>query len=160
MPLGRRTFLLTAGAAAVLPTAGLAGLDRQLPAWKARWIHVPGMAPTAYGVCLFRRSFDLAAVPAKFVAHVTGDSRYELYCNGEKVSWGPARGDLNHWHYESVDLAPKLKAGRNVLAALALNDGPAAALAQFSIRTGFLLQAGRSIARSGEHGEGLALRGQ
>jgi alpha-L-rhamnosidase len=141
MPLGRRTFLLTAGAAAALPTAGLAWLDRKPPAWKAHWIHVPGMAPTAYGVCHFRRTFDLTALPAKFVVHVTGDSRYQLYCNGERVSWGPARGDLNHWHYETVDLAPKLKAGRNVLAALVLNDGPDSAFAQFSLRTGFLLQA-------------------
>jgi hypothetical protein len=132
---------LSASAAAALPTAGLAWLDRKAPAWKAHWIHVPGMAPNGYGVCHFRRSFDLAAVPAKFLVHVTGDSRYELYCNGEKVSWGPARGDLNHWHYETVDLAPRLKAGRNVLAAVVLNDGPDAALAQFSLRTGFLLQA-------------------
>lgn len=141
MPLGRRKFLLTASAAAALPTAGLAWLDRKAPAWKARWIHVPGMAPTSYGVCHFRRAFDLSAVPAKFVVNVTGDSRYELYCNGEKVSWGPARGDLNHWHYETVDLATKLKAGRNILAAVVLNDGPDAGLAQFSLRTGFLLQA-------------------
>ncbi len=141
MPLGRRTFLLTAGAAAALPSTGFAWLDRKQTAWKAHWIHVPGMAPTAYGVCHFRKSFDLAAVPPTFVVHVTGDSRYQLYCNGEKVSWGPARGDLNHWHYETLDLASKLKAGRNVLAALALNDGPDSALAQFSLRTGFLLQA-------------------
>ena len=141
MPLGRRKFLLTASAAAALPTAGLAWLDRKAPAWKARWIHVPGMAPTGYGVCHFRRTFDLADAPTKFVVDVTGDSRYELYCNGDKVSWGPARGDLNHWHYETVDLAPKLKAGRNVLAAVVLNDGPDAGLAQFSLRTGFLLQA-------------------
>lgn len=141
MAIGRRKFLLTAGAAAALPGAGLAWLDRKVEAWKAHWIHVPGMAPSGYGVCHFRRTFDLAAAPSKFLVHVTGDSRYELYCNGEKVSWGPARGDLNHWHYETVDLASRLKSGRNVLAALVLNDGPDSAMAQYSLQTGFLLQA-------------------
>jgi len=141
MPLGRRTFLLTAGAAAALPATGLAWMDHRIQGWKAHWIYMPGLDPHAFGVCHFRRGFDLAAAPAKFVVHVTGDSRYELYCNGEKVSWGPARGDLTHWHYETVDLAPKLKAGHNVLAAVVYNDGTDAALAQFSIRTAFLLQA-------------------
>ena len=141
MSVGRREFLMSASAAAALPATGLAWLDRTAKPWKARWIHVPDMAPTAYGVCHFRRAFEVAAIPAKFLVHVTGDSRYELYCNGEKVSWGPARGDLNHWRYETVDLASKLKVGRNVLAAVVWNDGPDAALAQFSLRTGFLLQA-------------------
>jgi hypothetical protein len=131
--------LWTAGAA-FAPRLGLARIDRPAKPWDAHWIHVPAMAPTDYGVCHFRRVFDLDAVPAKFEVHVSGDSRYELYANGSLVSCGPARGDPDHWRYETVDLAPNLKAGRNVLAAVAWNDGPRAALAQFSLRTGFLLQ--------------------
>jgi alpha-L-rhamnosidase len=34
--------------------------------------------------------------------------------NGARVSWGPARGDLHHWRYETVDLAPQLRAGRSL----------------------------------------------
>ncbi len=52
-----------------------------------------------------------------------------------------ARGDLNHWRYETVDLASHLRAGANVLAAVVWNDGPHAALSQHSHRTAFLLQA-------------------
>ncbi len=139
MSIRRRTFLWTAGAA-LAPRLGLARIDRPAKPWDAHWIHLPAMAPADYGVCHFRRAFDLDAVPAKFEVHVSGDSRYELYSNGVLACWGPARGDPDHWRYETVDLAPNLKAGRNVLAAVVWNDGPRAALAQFSLRTGFLLQ--------------------
>ena len=151
MSIRRRTFLLTAGAA-FAPRLAVARIDRPAKAWDAHWIHVPGMAPADYGVCHFRRVFELQAVPAKFEVWVSGDSRYELYSNGELASWGPARGDPDHWHYETVDLAPKLKAGRNVLAAVVWNDGQRAALAQFSLRTGFILrsaEAAHSAVNSG-----------
>jgi hypothetical protein len=119
-----------------------ADFDVRHLAWKARWILPAGAEPTAYGVYHFRHTVTLDAKPASLRVHVTGDSRYELYVNGVKVSWGPARGDLYHWRYETVDIAAHLRPGRNVLAAVVWNDGPAAGLAQWSLRTGFLLQAG------------------
>ncbi|HEY5908407.1 MAG TPA: alpha-L-rhamnosidase C-terminal domain-containing protein [Vicinamibacteria bacterium] len=60
--------------------------------------------------------------------------------NGEQVSSGPQRSDLMHWRYETVDLAPHLRAGRNVLAALVWNWGAERPVAQFSRQTAFLLQ--------------------
>ena len=89
--------------------------------WTARWIDVPGPSGQDYGVYHFRRTFDLPAKPATFHVHVSGDNRYELYANGVRVSWGPARGDLRHWRYETVDIAPQLRAGKNVLAAVVWN---------------------------------------
>jgi hypothetical protein len=77
-------------------TAGFA----QPPVWTARWIDVPGISGQEYGVYHFRRAFDLATKPAAFSVHVSGDNRYELFANGVRVSWGPARGDLRHWRYE------------------------------------------------------------
>lgn len=108
--------------------------------WKARWLAVPGVSPHDYGVYHFRRTFQLPAQPGTFVIHVTADNRYQLFVNGELMALGPARGDLYHWRYETVDIAPKLKAGRNTLAAVVWNDGPHAAIAQISNGTGFLLQ--------------------
>jgi hypothetical protein len=108
--------------------------------WAARWISVPGASPFDYGVYHFRRTFELSARPASFLIHVTADNRYQLFVNGERVVWGPARGDLFHWRYESVDIAAYLRAGANVLAAVVWNDGEHAAVAQISHRTGFLLQ--------------------
>ena len=65
--------------------------------------------------------------PEQFVVHVSADNRYRLYVNGEQVSSGPQRSDVMHWRYETVDLAPKLRAGRNVIAALVWNWGAARA---------------------------------
>lgn len=56
------------------------------------------------------------------------------------MAWGPARGDLFHWRYESVDIAPHLRSGKNVLAAVVWNDGQHCDVAQISNRTAFLLQ--------------------
>ena len=108
--------------------------------WSARWIDVPGISGQEYGVYHFRRTFDLPAKPATFQVHVSGDNRYELFANGKRVAWGPARGDLRHWRYETADIAPELRAGKNVLAAVIWNDGPNKAVAQISLRTGFVLQ--------------------
>jgi hypothetical protein len=119
---------------------GATNADLLTQHWKGHWIAVPGAGQHDYGVYHFRRTFDLAQVPRTFIIHVTGDNRYQLFVNGERVSVGPARGDLFHWRYETVDIAPRLKPGMNALAAVVWNEGPYAAVAQISNRTGFLVQ--------------------
>ncbi|MGE5646841.1 MAG: alpha-L-rhamnosidase C-terminal domain-containing protein [Acidobacteriota bacterium] len=107
--------------------------------WTARWISVPGASPHEYGVYHFRRSFELPEKPSSFKIHVTADNRYHLFVNGERAGLGPARGDLNHWRYETYDIAPMLRAGKNVIAAVVWNAGPDGPVAQMSNGTGFLL---------------------
>jgi hypothetical protein len=108
--------------------------------WPARWISVPGESPFDFGVYHFRRTFELQAMPESFVIHASGDNRYQLFVNGERVAMGPARGDLNHWRYETVDIARHLKPGKNVLAAIVWNFGSLAPMAQTTNQTGFLVQ--------------------
>jgi hypothetical protein len=108
--------------------------------WTARWISAADAPAYDYGVYHFRRTFALPAAPKRFVVHVSADNRYQLFVNGTRVSWGPARGDLDHWRYETVDLAPHLKRGTNVLAAVVWNFGAHAPVAQQTYETGFLLQ--------------------
>jgi hypothetical protein len=103
--------------------------------WPARWIAAPGAQPFSYGVYHFRKTFDLPAAPSRFIVHVTGDNRYQLFVNGTRVVWGPARGDLNHWRFETMDLAPHLKAGRNALAAVVWNFAQFAPEAQLTSQT-------------------------
>jgi alpha-L-rhamnosidase len=91
--------------------------------WNAHWIDVPGASPHDYGVYHFRRTFELAAKPEHFPVRVSGDNRYELFVNGKRLAFGPARGDLTHWRYETVDIAPALEAGKNVLVAGVLEWG-------------------------------------
>jgi hypothetical protein len=107
----------------------------------AFWVFPPGGAGNEFGVFHLRRVFDLDALPPTFVVHVSADNRYRLFVNGEPVSSGPQRSDLMHWRYDTVDLAPHLRPGRNVLAALVWNWGADKPVAQFSHRTAFLLQA-------------------
>ena len=106
----------------------------------ARWIAPPGIPGDSFTVFHARKTFALSAVPTRFVVHVSADNRYRLYVNGTPVSSGPQRSDVNHWRYETLDLAPHLRAGRNVVAALIWNWGAARPVAQHSHRTGFFMQ--------------------
>lgn len=108
--------------------------------WPADWIAHPTADSKAYGVYHFRKKFDLKAKPESFIIHVTADNRYRLFVNGVPVCFGPARGDLNHWYYETIDIAQYLKSGENILAAVVWNFGENMPVAQMSRRTAFLLQ--------------------
>jgi hypothetical protein len=109
-------------------------------AWKASWITHPDGPRREFGVFHFRKTFTLDTVPQHFVIHVSGDNRYELFVNGERVLAGPARGDLNNWRYETLDIAPHLAAGRNLLAAVVWNFADLAPVAQVTNETGFIIQ--------------------
>jgi hypothetical protein len=98
--------------------------------WRCRWIWAAepeGAAPPAdllqggmrFGReedVLLRRRFTLAAVPPRAPVHVTADSRYALHVNGVEVLRGPVRGEPSKLTYDTLDLAPQLRAGENVLA--------------------------------------------
>jgi len=118
--------------------------------WSAKWVAPANVSLLDYGVYHFRRTFELPSRPASFVVHVTADNRYQLFVNGERVARGPARGDLFHWRYETVDIAPHLKAGKNVLAAVVWNFGEESAEAQLTYQTGFLLQGDTKAERIAE----------
>ncbi|MBV9988131.1 MAG: alpha-L-rhamnosidase N-terminal domain-containing protein, partial [Chitinophagaceae bacterium] len=109
--------------------------------WSAQWITAPDAAPRDYGVYHFRKTFRLDNTPASFIVHVSADNRYRLFINGKPVCSGPARGDLYNWYFETIDIAPFLKAGENTVAALVWNMGVYAPVAQVSNQTAFILQA-------------------
>src|ERR1700741_1739096 len=108
--------------------------------WPAKWIASPGAPERDAGVYYFRKEITLAAVPGHFWVHVSADNRFLLHVNGAYAGEGPARGDLFHWRFETIDLAPMLKQGKNVLAATVWNFGTRAPVAQMTNRTGFMLQ--------------------
>lgn len=108
--------------------------------WDAKWVFVPGTGANDPGLYLFRKSLNLETVPQKFEVRVSADNRYKLYINEALVSFGPALGDIEHWNYETVDLAPYLNKGENIIAAKVWNEGSLKPVSQFSYRTGFLLQ--------------------
>lgn len=117
--------------------------------WEAGWIAVPDETPGAYAVHLFRKTVELDQAPASYVINVSADNRYKLYVNGEFVSMGPARGDVYNWNYETVDIAPQMCEGRNVIAAMVWNQGPFMAGGQMSMgRTEFMVQGNSDVEKA------------
>ena len=109
------------------------------------WISHPSVTGTEHrtdAVALqFRRDVMLDTVPASLPVAISADNRYILYINGKRVDQGPSRGDLAHWRYRTLDIAPFLKRGANVVAVQVWNDGKAAGVSQISARTGFYMDA-------------------
>lgn len=113
--------------------------------WPAWWIAVPGEPENDFGVWYFRKTFTLGEVPESFTIHVSADNRYKLYVNGVFASLGPAAGDVYNWNFETVDIAPMLRGGENIIAAVVWNFAGDRPLAQMSLgKTGFLLQGNSS----------------
>jgi alpha-L-rhamnosidase len=108
--------------------------------WNASWIKVPGEPVNDYEICLFRKALPLTNKPATYLVQVSGDNRYKLFVNNKLISIGPARSDLYYWNYETVDLAPYLTVGKNVISAIVFNEGALRPASQMSYRTGFILQ--------------------
>jgi hypothetical protein len=109
--------------------------------WDAKWITCTNTLPQGYGVYHFRKTFELKKRPQKFIIHVSGDNRYRLFVNEKSVCFGPARGDLKNWRFETIDIAQYLQKGKNVVAAQVWNMSNVKPLAQISNCTGFILQA-------------------
>ncbi len=130
-------LFLNAGVASIAQTPGDALLTKR---WSAYWISLPGEPANSYGVYLFRKSIVLDKKPSSYIVHVSADNRYKLYVNEQLVSLGPARGDIQHWNYETVDIAGALKPGKNIIAARVWNEAEWRPEAQISLRTGFILQ--------------------
>lgn len=90
---------------------------------QAKWIWVPGFDDAAKKgqFVLFRKAFSIKEKPTEDIfLHVSADTRYRLYLNGESISFGPCKSYLGRWNYETVNITPYLKAGDNVLAAKVL----------------------------------------
>ncbi len=103
----------------------------------ADWIAPNQIGP---GLYYFRKIIELDKIPDKFLIHISGDTRYKFYVNGEEVVFGPAVGDAMNWHYETVDIAPFLRKGKNLLSAKVWNNGKLNGVRQISLQTAFILQ--------------------
>ena len=109
-------------------------------AWKSWWISHPSASLLEYGVFHYRKSFEMTEVPKSFIVHVSADNRYRMFVNGSFICEGPVKSDFLHWNYESVDIAPYLKSGKNVIAVQVYNFGNYRQPSQFTRYTAFILQ--------------------
>jgi len=113
--------------------------EHQANLWKAQWITAPDIPQRDEIVLHFRKTIELSAPPQHFYIDVSADNQFVLYVNQQRLGTGPSRADLAHWRYETYDLGPFLRAGKNLLAATVWNLGTHAAIAQISDRTAFLV---------------------
>lgn len=112
-----------------------------LKGWDGQWIGVPGIDGQQYGVYEFKKEITVATPPSAFGVKVSADNRYKLYVNGHMVALGPARSDISHWNYDTVDLVRYLHAGSNEVKAVVWNDGTFRPEANMSLKTGFVMTA-------------------
>lgn len=84
---------------------------------KAQWIWRRKQAVDESEYLLFRKSVVYSRPPIKAEITVTADSCFVLYINGERLLRGPTKSDLSLRYTDTVDLAPHLRQGENVLAA-------------------------------------------
>ena len=89
--------------------------------WMAKWIWDKENLTVNNTWMCFNKKVTLDAVPQELIAHISADSKYWLYINGETVVFEGSvkRGpDKNSGYYDSIDIAPYLKKGENSICAL------------------------------------------
>lgn len=118
------TLLLIVMLVGVIPFNAFAANDSEEYDWQGKWIWTSDSAPTSGQVGQFinmRKTFTLKEIPDSAVARIAVKSRYWMWINGEMVVYegqlnmGP---DKHSWYYDTVDIAPYLKEGENIIAIL------------------------------------------
>ena len=85
------------------------------------WIDEKGEGRNVYAY--FRNEFELKTVPENATIKLYAKSLYNLFVNGEFVNFGPIRSYETNPYYDSINIAPFLKAGRNVVAVKVQTNG-------------------------------------
>ncbi len=130
----------------IMPFRGDGPISESLNKWRAKWIWIPGKHDQPNIYIFARKKFELKSTPAKAVIFCSAISHYKLYVNGKYLGRGPARNAPGHLFYDSFDITPYLKRGKNVIGFIVHNFGVTTA---FSIKApGALicqLETGRSV---------------
>jgi len=68
-------------------------------------------------VTYFKTVFDMEKLPKTANLSISANTRFTLYVNGKEILNGPCRGDYWHQFCDTIDIAPYLTTGTNILAA-------------------------------------------
>jgi alpha-L-rhamnosidase len=104
----------------------------------ACWVWHPDCPKLEEVTLLFRNEFELDS-EKEILVHLSADQRYEFFINGELVSIGPDRSDVDHWSFASYRII--FPAGGNTIETLVWWIGEKAPRAQISHRGGFIFSA-------------------
>lgn len=89
----------------------------------ARWIWYPSQRTLPNTVFHFRKTLDLPHEIAEAKGWILGESRYQLYVNGQRIQFGPAPNDPRYSEADPVDLKPFLNKDKNCIGAEILYFG-------------------------------------
>jgi alpha-L-rhamnosidase len=98
------------------------------PGWDAQWIVPDTKADVSKAntwIC-FRKAFDMENIPGQLYADIAADSKYWLWINGvPAVAEGGLKRGPNPYdtYYDTIDIGPFLKKGRNLIAVLVWHFG-------------------------------------
>ena len=92
--------------------------DRDHDRWQAHWIWGLDDDREENQYRVFRSAFDNGEQNAKTELHITADSRYVVFLNGERLGQGPPRSWPSQQTYDTYDITGRLTPGRNILAVL------------------------------------------
>lgn len=81
----------------------------------SRMVWVRGASTGRNSFVRFRREFDWNGVRGPFPLHLFADSRYRLRVNGEFAAAGPGRFVTQYPEFDTYDLVPLLRPGRNLV---------------------------------------------
>lgn len=115
MPLYARTLWLL-----LLLNLNLSLYSQSAPS-PLTWLRPEGGERNEY--VFFRKEAELGGKPESATLHLYADSRYALYVNEVYVGFGPIRSYHAHPYYDSYDIAPFLRSGKNAIAVQVLSNG-------------------------------------
>lgn len=108
------------------------------PFSQARWVWSDSSSGSRFAVRRFRARVSVTQ-DTQAICHISADSRYILYCDGQLIGRGPARSDLRHYVYETYPLA--LSPGEHVVAAIVVAyDSEVGPIAEIHNQGAFLLE--------------------
>ncbi len=98
----------------------------------AQWIRIPPDELKKKQIChgdlggrfAYFRCESTLPEDARLTVCITAVSRYRLWVNEQPVLSGPCKGDRNRQYYETAELTPCLRAGKNVFAVQVLYNDP------------------------------------
>ncbi len=116
--------------------------------WTAQWIWGSTADHSENQYRVFRSSFAHQALGAQTELHITADSRYVVFLNGERLGQGPPRSWPWQQTYDTYDISGRLLEGENTLAVLVHYLG-VSNFQYIAGRPGLLCQVNQRCARTG-----------
>ena len=80
---------------------------------EADWVWPPDLGSHEQAFVRFEKTF-FCDTEATLTCHLSADQYFEFLVDGQRISRGPERGELDHWSFSSYEIA--LEPGENSLA--------------------------------------------